>query len=421
MKNPFESRFSPGAGLRAVLSSFTPRQPKISLSPFQLIPIPADHGERGRSGLRWGQVKNFSWGQAGILAALLLGTSSQLAADDVLRHYQQTNLVSDITGFATTPDSRLQNPWGLAHSATSAWWISDNGTGLSTLYNGAGAIQTLFVNIPNVPGATGPSAPTGIVANNSTTDFLVAPGAPAHFLFATEDGIIAGWNKGNQAVSVGPPSNFGPASYKGLTIAQNNGANLLYAANFLAGHVDVFNGKFTPVDLGASAFQDPDLPTDYAPFNVQSIGNVIYVTFAERMPNSINEIDGQGIGAVDVFSPAGVLQMHLKRGHWFNAPWGVALAPANFGVASGRILIGQFGSGRIATFDSDGEFRGFLRGPEHDPLTIDKLWALGFGNGANAGPTTTLFFTSGFAEEMHGIFGSIAPIPDGDSDQDDGD
>ncbi|MGA3008455.1 MAG: TIGR03118 family protein, partial [Opitutaceae bacterium] len=362
----------------------------------------------------------------GIVSTLCLGLTARLAmADDHRDHhslYLQTNLVSDIPGAAAVTDPNLVNPWGLSRSATSPWWVADNGSGLSTLYNGAGAIQALVVTLPNAPGATGPSGPTGTVFNGVATDFLVAPGKPAHFIFDSENGIISAWNSGPAAAIV--VDNSATAVYKGMTLAQNNGVTLLYTADFETGKVDVFDTNFAPVDLGAGAFQDERLPANYTPFNVQSIGSSIYVTFAERQGNSIiNEQDGTGLGRVDVFSPAGVLQMRLRHGPWFNAPWGVVLAPANFGEASNRILVGNFGSGLIAMFDpANGEFRGFLRGTTGFPLAIDRLWALAFGNGASAGPATTLFFSAGIFDENHGLFGTITPLPSsggGDDDEDD--
>jgi uncharacterized protein (TIGR03118 family) len=363
----------------------------------------------------------------GILSTLCLGLTARLAvADDYRDHrdhhgrYLQTNLVSDISGAAAVTDPNLVNPWGLSRSATSPWWVADNGSGLSTLYNGAGAIQALVVTIPNAPGATGPSAPTGTVSNSVATDFLVAPGKPAHFIFDSENGIISAWNSGTAAVI--KVDNSATSVYKGMTLAQNNGVTLLYTADFETGKIDVFDTNFAPVDLGAGAFQDKRLPANYTPFNVQSVGNSIYVAFAERQGNSIiNEQDGTGLGRVDVFSPAGVLQMRLQHGPWFNAPWGMVLTPANFGEASNRILVGNFGSGLIATFDpANGEFRGFLRGTNGFPVAIDGLWTLAFGNGANAGPATTLFFSAGIFGENHGLFGTLTPVAATDSDDNSG-
>jgi uncharacterized protein (TIGR03118 family) len=330
------------------------------------------------------------------------------------QHYQQTNLVSDIPGLAVTTDPNLVNPWGLTRSSTSPWWVSDNGTGVSTLYNGSGQIVPLVVTIPPPPGGTPPSAPTGTVFNGSS-DFTIAPERPALFIFVTEDGTISGWNPMvNPTNAILVVNNSGSAIYKGVTIAQREGANLLYTANFFGGSVNVFDTNFAPVNLGAGAFTDPSLPEGFAPFNVQNIDGKIYVAFAKQDEEKKDEVAGPGLGFVDAFDPSGNLLMGLKSGHWMNAPWGITLAPSDFGKLSDRLLVGQFGSGQLATFDPDsGNFHGLLRGLHGQPLTIEGLWALGFGNGGAAGPTNTLFFTAGIDDEEHGLFGTITPIPQG--------
>ena len=348
---------------------------------------------------------------SGFFALLGMGALSHLAADEnSTRHYQQTDLVSDQAGVAAVTDPNLVNPWGLVASPTSPWWVSDNGTGLSTLYNGTGAIQSLVVTIPNPPGVADPSPPTGIVFNSST-DFAVAAGKPAHFLFATEEGTIVGWNSGTSGVVV--VNNSSTAVYKGLGIGQIAGANVLYAANFTAHRIDVFDATFKPMVLASSAFRDDRIPADYGPFSVQTIGGSVYVAFARTEAGSIDEVDGPGKGFVDIFSPDGSLQQRLEWGAWFNAPWGIAIAPSGFGKFSGMILVGQFGSGKIAAFDpSNGRYRGLLRAAKGKSLQIDGLWALAFGNGASAGPTTTLYFTAGPDNEAHGLFGTITPLSD---------
>jgi uncharacterized protein (TIGR03118 family) len=352
-----------------------------------------------------------------VLATLCIVISTRLSADESTRHYKETDLVSDLPGTAAATDPNLVNPWGLISSPTGPWWISDNGTGLSTVYTGTGAVQSLVVTVPNAPGSTDPSAPTGIVVNGSATDFLVAAGQPAHFIFATENGTISGWNSGTDAVI--KVNKSGSAVFKGLTLAQNHGANFLYAADFQAGTVDVFDNAFNPVALSAGAFKDPKLPAGYAPFNVQTVGDSIYVAFAQKEAGSIDEVHGPGKGFVDVFSPSGVLKKRLRWGAWFNAPWGIALAPADFGRFGNMILVGQFGSGKIAAFDPDnGEFRGLLRATHGRALIIEGLWALRFGNGASAGPASTLFFTAGIDDEAHGLFGTITPLDD-EPDRDD--
>lgn len=345
-----------------------------------------------------------------VLTALCTALAVSLSADDwSSRHYELTNLVSDVPGLAPVTDADLGNPWGLISSATSPWWVADNGTGRSTLYNGAGTKQGLVVTVPNLAGVSDPSAPTGVVFNGVATDFLVAAGKPARFIFCTEAGTIAGWNSGATAVQMVDDSGW--ASYKGLAIASNNGAQLLYAADFATGTVDVFDNAYQHVDLGAWAFKDPDVPDDYAPFNVQAVGSEIYVMFAQKEEGSDEEEAGAGLGRVDVFSTAGVLLRRMQWGPWLNAPWGVAQAPANFGKFSNMLLVGQFGSGQIAVYEpASGEFRGLLRGVHGKPFEIEGLWALRFGNGANAGPATTLYFTAGIDEEAHGLFGTITSV-----------
>jgi uncharacterized protein (TIGR03118 family) len=211
----------------------------------------------------------------------------------------------------------------------------------------------------------------------------------------------------------------GAAVYKGLTTGQVNGANMLYAANFFTGAVDVFDASFNPVNLGAHAFMDRQLPRRFAPFNVQNINGMIFVAFAKQDDAKHDEVAGRGLGFVDVFDTSGALLMRLEPGRWFNAPWGIAWAPAGFGRLSNHILVGNFGSGKIAAFDSaNGRFCGMLRAAHDQPLMIDGLWALSFGNDAGAGPSTSLYFTAGIDDEAHGLFGTITPAPDKDVDSD---
>jgi uncharacterized protein (TIGR03118 family) len=344
-----------------------------------------------------------------LTVGMTLGLSTNSFAQ---QRFQQTNLVSDVPGLAATTDANLVNPWGLTRSQTSPWWVADNGTGVSTLYNGAGAIVPLVVTIPVPPGGTPPSAPTGTIFNGSA-DFL-----GDRFIFVTEDGTISGWSSGTSAIL--RVNQAGSAIYKGVAIAQINGANFLYAANFFAGTVDVFDKNYMPVTLAASAFSDPLLPEGYAPFNVQNIGGKLFVAFAKQDEEKEDEVAGPGLGFVDAFDAKGNLMLRLQSGPWMNAPWGIALPPASFrnpnsnfviGI-SNELLVGQFGSGQIASFDlKRGNFHGLLPGADGQPLTIEGLWALGFGNGAAAGPTSTLFFTAGIDDEEHGLFGTITPIP----------
>src|ERR1051325_2373184 len=275
-----------------------------------------------------------------------------LAASASAQHYQQTNLVSDVPGPAATTDPPLVNPWGLARSATSPWWAADNGTGVSTLYRGDGTIVPLVVTIPVPPGGTPPSAPTGTVFNGSA-DFF-----GDRFIFVTEEGTISGWSSGTSAVL--RVNQAGSAIYKGVALAQNNGANFLYAANFFAGTIDVFDSHYMPVTLASGAFSDPLLPEGFAPFNVQNINGQLFVAFAKQDEDKEDEVAGPGLGFVDAFDASGNLLLRLKSGPWMNAPWGIAFAPANFFNTTGNpfaigisntLLVGQFGSGEIATFD----------------------------------------------------------------------
>ena len=347
-----------------------------------------------------------------ITSVLCLGVAGlAIAQNGPPQHYEQTNLVSDVPGLAPVTDARLVNPWGLARSATSPWWVANQGTGLSTLYNGVGAVQALVVTVPSAPGATPPSAPTGIVFNSVAADFLVAPGQPARFIFATLNGTISAWSSGANAVIKVP--NLTGAAYTGLANGSVNGANFLYAANYAGGRIDVFDRTYAPVAPANDAFQDPAVPEDFTPFNVQNIDGLLYVTYAKRDPSTIDQSHGPGKGFVSVFTTAGVLQQRLQWGAWFNAPWGVALAPEDFGGFSGMILVGQFGSGKIAAFDRDtGEFRGLMRDGTGRSIAIERLWALSFGNGAAAGPANALYFTAGIEEETHGLFGTLTPAPE---------
>lgn len=344
--------------------------------------------------------------------ALLLSLAGAVAHGQL---YTQTNLVSNQTGVAAVTDPDLINPWGISRSSSSPWWVSDNGTGLATLYNGAGTKQGLTVTIPAV--VTGNmGSPTGTIYNGSTTDFLLGTALPAKFLFSTEDGSIVGWTSSLGAVAV--VKNTDGSSYKGLTSAYINGSTYLYAANFTKGHVDVFDNAFHKMYFGEERFDDDWLPRGFAPFNVQAIGNDIVVTYARRESGGgIDETDGPGLGYVDIFSSDGRLLQRLEHGQWLNAPWGVALAPTDFGLYSHDLLIGQFGSGNIAAYDfATGRFIGLLEEATGAPIAIDGLWAIGPGNAstgnynAASAPAAELYFTAGPNGETNGLFGYLTAV-----------
>ncbi len=341
-----------------------------------------------------------------------------VAGGDPGRSYRQVNLVSDVSGVAAVTDPNLVNPWGLVHSPTSPWWISDNGTGVSTLYDGAGEPfpvgSPLVVTIP--PPAGGSSAsPTGVVFNG-TSNFTLSAGAtsaPALFIFATEDGTISGWapqvDLHNAILEVDNSANPTAASgavYKGLALGTANGADFLYATNFRAARIDVFDHAFKPVS--AFSFSDAAIPAGFAPFGIANIGNKLYVTYAEQNAAKHDDVSGPGNGFVDVYSSTGALLQRLVSHGVLNSPWGMALAPNGFGKFSRDLLVGNFGDGHINAYDpKNGQLEGTLLDEDGKPIVIGGLWSLGFGNGANAGPTHDLFFTAGIGDEGHGLFGDL--------------
>jgi uncharacterized protein (TIGR03118 family) len=333
-----------------------------------------------------------------VLCSALVAASPLAAAER--NSYTVTPLVSDQPGVAARTDPNLVNAWGLTASGTSPWWVSDNGTDLSTLYRGDGTPQALVVHVDG--------GPTGTVFN-PTTGFVLPTGGKALFLFDSEDGIVRAWNgaQGTTAIVVKDRSGEG-AIYKGLAIADTASGPRLYAADFHNARVDVFDGTFGLVPGG---FTDPALPAGYAPFNVQTIGDRVFVAYAKQDADAEDEVAGQGAGFVDAYDLAGNLLARVAQHGQLNAPWGLALAPEGFGRFGGDLLVGNFGDGQINAYEElpNGHFahRGELRGSDNKPLTIDGLWALRFGNGGNAGPTGTLFFTAGPDEETHGLFGSI--------------
>jgi uncharacterized protein (TIGR03118 family) len=328
--------------------------------------------------------------------------------------YFQRNLVSDIAGMAEKTDTNLVNPWGIATGATSPFWVADNHKGVSTLYDGNGVPSSLVVTIPPPSGGTPPAAPTGVVSNSST-NFQVSPGLASRFIFATEDGTIVGWNSGANGVVKVDNSPSG-AVYKGLGIGATGGSNYLYAANFFAGTIDVFDQNYGAATL-AGSFLDPTLPAGFAPFNVQNIGGQLYVTYAKQDAAKHDDVPGAGNGFVNIFDTSGNLVRRLISNGALNSPWGLALAPTNFGPFSGALLVGNFGNGKINAFDPPtGNLLGTLQDPGGNPITIQGLWGLIFGNGGSGGDTRTLYFAAGIAGsatnsiEDHGLFGSISAL-----------
>lgn len=306
------------------------------------------------------------------------------AQDTATNSYTLTSLVSDIPGQATFTDSHLVNPWGLSRGASSFWWVSDEATGVSTLYNGAGTPQTLVVTIPTASG-TGTGTPTGTVTVGSK------------FVFVTLDGTISQWTSGTNAVIKVNNSASG-AVYTGCTTAKNGTVQEIYVANS-AGGVEAYTAAYAPVTLAPGAFTDPTIPAGYTPYGIQAVGSRIYVTFAA----------GPGAGGyVDAFSPSGTLLVRLAQGR-FNEPWGIASAPTGFGKFQKAVLVGNVGNGRIGAYNpSTGKFLGFLANSNGQAIAISGLWALYFGAGnANSGPTTSMYFAAGIDNFLHGLFGTI--------------
>ena len=338
------------------------------------------------------------------LISALVGTL--LAGATVQAQYVQTNLVSNIPGLAAHTDADLQNPWGMSFGNASPFWVSDNGTGLSTLYNGLGVKQALVVSIPLPTGA--PSAPTGQVFNNAGA-FQLSNGSNATFLFATEQGTIAGWNgaAGTTALTMKDNSQF--ASYKGLAISGSGATARLYAANFRTGQVDVWDGSFNPV---AGGFVDPTLPAGYAPFNVQNIGGNIVVTYAVVGATG-DDVAGPGNGVVDVYDANGVLLRRLSSGGALNSPWGVALAPSGFGPFGNALLVGNFGDGTINAYDFfTGAMLGTLTDGSGNPIVNDGLWDIAFGNHSATSDPNSLYLTAGLNDEADGLFARITATPE---------
>ena len=316
--------------------------------------------------------------------------------------FGQTNLTSDIPGLAPNMDASLKNPWGVSFSPTSPFWVSDQVSGIATLYNAAGQKQTLVVTTP-------PAAPTGQVFNSTTAGFVEPNGQKAVFIFATIPGTIDAWNSGNDGTAVVEATSANSA-YTGLALANNGSGDFLYAANFRTGHIDVFNSSFAPVSLSGS-FTDPNLPAGYAPYGIQAIGGKLYVQYAQVDPVTHKAAVGAGLGIVDVFDANGGSLQRLVTGGSLNAPWGITLAPSAFGDFSNDLLIGNFGDGVINAFDQSGAFRGSLKDVHGNPIANPGLWSLEFRAAPNFDPNT-LFFTAGINNEADGLFGSIQVAPE---------
>jgi uncharacterized protein (TIGR03118 family) len=338
--------------------------------------------------------------------------------------YKQVNLVSDGAVPAAKTDLFLVNPWGIAFSPTGPFWTANNHSGTSTLYDGAGDVIRLTVTIPlpqslipPIGAPAAPAAPDGIVFNG-TGGFQVTPHNPALFIFAAEDGTISGWSPAANLYSATlevDNSDLGTV-YKGLAMGRSKGADYLYATDFHNGRVDVFDAHFKPVNW-SGAFTDAAIPPGFAPFGIINIKNRLYVTYAkQKAPENHDDQAGPGNGYIDVYGTDGTFLRHLTFGDTLNSPWGMALAPANFGPFSGALLVGNFGDGHISAFNIDtGAFQGLVGDVNGNAIAIEGLWGLLFGNGGGGGATNKLYFTAGPGNppgsgknlESHGRLGDI--------------
>ena len=348
--------------------------------------------------------------------------------------YLVHNLVADAASTASPPadfiDSRLVNPWGLATSATSPFWVCDAGTGLSTIYT-VNVTNTTALGTPNattqpaVPGAGGAAngVCTGIVPNTAPattppTFPVTAPGkaaVAAGWIFVTQDGVLSAWASGASATQAFVErDNSATAVYKGLALVTTPVVEL-YAANFKAGRIDVFDAQFNTVTLASGSFTDPSIPAGFSPFNIQNIGGKLYVAYAKQDVYQQLDVSGVGFGYVDVFDATGKLLQSLVvggTGSLLNSPWGLAIAPATFGKFASDLLVGNFGDGLINAYNpTTGAFVGTLQDASGTNISIQGLWALTFGNGGSGGDKDTLYFTAGPGQQQHGLLGSISANP----------
>jgi uncharacterized protein (TIGR03118 family) len=338
----------------------------------------------------------------GVPAPTPAPTSSCMNSKTIVQSLKESTIVSNAT------DPNLINPWGLSFAASGLAWISDNGTGLSSVYTSRGAPAQLTVTIPVPAGVTGKSAPTGNV-NNPMNDFM-----GDKFIFATEEGTLAGWQTGTTATIRVDNSGSG-AVYKGITLVSGSCTtnSRLYAANFNAGTVDVFDGNYVPVKNGF-AFVDRTLPPGFAPFNVAASPLGIIVTYALQDDKKHDDVPAVGNGFVNLFDDNGRLLARLASAGNLNSPWGLAMSPSGFGQISNRLLVGNFGDGHINVFVLDGraprvrgDFVGMIGDTNGNPLAIDGLWSIVFGNDQGGFSSHTLYFTAGPDMEKQGLFGQL--------------
>jgi uncharacterized protein (TIGR03118 family) len=339
---------------------------------------------------------------AGLVAAAAAPASAGHSAPD--NHYTVTNLVSDQPGVAQLTDPNLQNAWGLAAGPTTPIWVANNHTDSSTVYKGGtpgNPIQGPLLTVPIDGGA-----PTGIVYNGTTGFMVPSASAPATFIFDSEAGDITAWSSADSGAHAVIMASNGDADYKGLALAESKGAPYLYATAFGQGTVDVYDSSFT-LQHWAGAFVDPNLPSHYSPFGIDHIGSELYVSYALHVPGNDDDVAGPHRGFIDVFGTNGAFHRRLVSRGSLDSPWGMTVATHRFGRFAGDLLVGNFGNGHIHAYNRfSGQYEGALRDANGEPVVIDGLWALEFGNGIT-GDHNTLLFSAGPDDEAHGLFGSI--------------
>jgi uncharacterized protein (TIGR03118 family) len=375
------------------------------------------------------------WLRSAILLGATAGVLAAQASNAPQNSYLVHNLVSDLANTADHQDPNLVDPWGVGFGAT-PFWVGNNGSGTATLYGGAGNIIPLVVTIPQAGNADTAGPVTGVVFNSfasNTNAFDVQSGKPALFIFCSEDGVISGWNQsvsGTKATILFDNSKSG-AVYTGCALGGTAAAPYLFAANFSAGRVDVYdaNLNLNPAPFGqntlpqpfsgSSPFSNPPIPAGYAPYNIQNINGTLFVTYAKQDAQKHDSVGGPGNGFVANFNVSGGLIANLVSGGPLNSPWGMAIAPSNFGLFAAALLVGNFSDGKINAFNATtGAPLGTLNDTTGSPIAIPGLWSLNFGGGAQSEDPGTLYITAGIGGgpnddplESHGLLASIEAAP----------
>jgi uncharacterized protein (TIGR03118 family) len=338
-------------------------------------------------------------------ATALLLTQSVLNVSDCAAQVVITNLITDdqTANPATLTDANLQNAWGISYAPTGPFWISDNATGLVTVYN----VNPTPSQVPLVVSLPGDASVTGQVFNATAGAFN-----GDNFLFVGEDGTISGWRGALGTTAETLQLSSADNVYKGAAIATVSGNAYLYAANFKSGAIDVLKGTVAAPNL-AGNFTDPGLPAGYAPFNIQNLNGTLYVTYALQDGAKHDDVAGAGHGFVDAFDTSGNFLSRIASQGALNSPWGLTIAPAGFAGVAGDLLVGNFGDGTIHAFNltthaDDGPLK-LVGGAT---LSIDGLWGLTVGNDGKAGSSQSVYFTAGPGGETHGLFGSLTPAPE---------